>query len=425
MTKRLALLGGTPEIGAPLPPYPSIGKAEKEAVATVMERGVLSGFYGSPGPEFNGGPEVIALETEWAARFGVGHAVSVNSATSGLLAAVGAAGVGPGDEVIVPPYTMSATAVAPLFYGGIPVFADIDDETFCLDIEAVKAAITPRTKAIIAVNLFGHPAPLSALRQIADERNIVLIEDNAQSPLGREGNRYTGTIGHIGVFSLNYHKHVHCGEGGICTTDSADLAQRMRLIRNHGENAHTAFGYSDAANLIGLNLRLSELSAAIARSQLAVADRHVDLRIALAERLTAAVAGRPGITAPAVRHDCRHVYYLWSAKIDQDAIGLPRALISKALTAEGFANFEGYVAPLYRLPVFRDRRAIGFNGWPFSLQANAADPYCPVAERLWSKQLLCFEVCAPAIDPDIIEKLTFAVEKVFDGLDQLRNMAAE
>jgi perosamine synthetase len=211
----VAIFGGIPTLSRSLRPYPSLGQAEADAVKRVVESGCLSGFYGSWGSQFLGGPVVKEFEAAWCARFGVRHAVSVNSATSGLFAAMGAIGLSPGEEVIVPPYTMSATVVAPLLYGGIPVFADIDPETFTLDVSAVEATITSRTRAIFAVNLFGQAARLAELRVLADKRGLFLIEDNAQGPLAEEYGRYAGTIGHIGVFSLNYHKHIHSGEGGL------------------------------------------------------------------------------------------------------------------------------------------------------------------------------------------------------------------
>ncbi len=168
----LALLGGNAVISKPLASYRSIGPTEKAAAMEVIELGCLSGFYGSPGPEFLGGPKIRAFEEAWSQRFGVPHTVSVNSNTSGLFAAMGAIGLSPGDEVIVPAWTMSATVVAPLIYGGIPVFVDVEDQTFCMDLAAVEAEITPRTRAIIAVNLFGHPARLAELRRLADRHGL-------------------------------------------------------------------------------------------------------------------------------------------------------------------------------------------------------------------------------------------------------------
>ncbi|MEQ9447507.1 MAG: DegT/DnrJ/EryC1/StrS family aminotransferase, partial [Rhodospirillaceae bacterium] len=296
--EELAILGGAPAVREPLRAYRSIGDEETAAVAKVMETGLLSGFVGALCPEFNGGDEVRAFEHEWAADFAVRHAVTVNSNTSGLIAALGAVGIGPGDEVIVPPYSMSATVMAPLFYGGIPVFADIEADYFCLDVEQVEAAITPKTKAILAVNLFGLPADLSRLKALADERGLYLIEDNAQAPLATQNGVFAGTIGHIGVFSLNYHKHIHTGEGGVCTTNDDRLADRLRMIRNHGENVADELGGGDYTNLIGFNFRMTELSAAIGRIQLKKAKTLVQRRVEIAERLSAELSSLDGLTPP-------------------------------------------------------------------------------------------------------------------------------
>lgn len=410
---KLALLGGTPVLPGPLPKYPSMGPEEAKAVAEVMASGCLSAFYGSWGDEFLGGPKVKEFEAAWKARFRSGHAVSVNSATSGLIAAMGAIGLGPGDEVIVPPYTMSATAMAPLFYGGIPVFADIDPDTFCLDTAAVERAITTRTKAILAVNLFGHPAPLARLRALADARGLKLVEDNAQGPLAEEEGRLAGTVGHIGVFSLNYHKHVHTGEGGICVTDDADLAMRLQLLRNHAENIVEPAGLPDITNMVGFNFRLTELSAAVGLAQLARIDRHVADREALARRLSEGLRDLEGVTVPAVRPGCRHVHYLWCAKLDEARLGVGREAFSQALAAEGFPNFNGYVRPLYLLPVFQKRIAFGASGYPFVLSnVRYAKGDCPVAERMHYRELLCFETCMNQVGAREADLLVEAFRKV-------------
>ena len=263
---KLAIEGGRPVIDRPLPEDTSVGADELKAVESVFARGSLSGFYGSWGEEFLGGVEVRKFEEEWARRFDIPYAVSVNSATSGLFASIGALEISPGDEVIVPPYTMSATAMAPLVYGAIPVFVDIEEDTYCLDVDAVRAAITPKTRAILAVNLFGHPARLADLASLAGEHGIALIEDNAQGPLASENGAFAGTVGDIGVFSLNYHKHIHTGEGGMCVTRDPDLALRLQAIRNHAENIVEPAGIGDAINMIGFNFRMSEMSAAVGRS---------------------------------------------------------------------------------------------------------------------------------------------------------------
>jgi dTDP-4-amino-4,6-dideoxygalactose transaminase len=421
---QLALLGGKPVIDGPLPRYRSVGEGEKRAVIRVIEDDCLSGFYGNWCDEFFGGPRVREFEEKWARRFGVRHAVSVNSATSGLMAAMGAVGVQPGDEVIVPPYTMSATAVAPLLYGGIPVFADIEAETFCLDVGQVRALIGPRTKAILAVNLFGHPARLAELRRLADERGIYLVEDNAQGPLASEDGRFAGTVGHIGVFSLNYHKHIHTGEGGVCVTDDDDLCLRLQMIRNHAENIVDPLGRTDLANLVGFNWRLTELSAAVGLVQLERAEEQVGRRERLALRLSAGMEGLEGLRAPAVRPGCRHVFYAWSLRLDEEVLGVSRAQFSRALAAEGFPHGVGYVAPLYLLPVFQ--RRIAFGAHPFNLTARTYPKgLCPVTERLHERELLGYEICAYRVDDELADRLIACIRKVHRGRAELAAARAE
>lgn len=421
----LALLGGEPALSQPLPPYPSMGQAEIDAVVNVVQSGCLSGFYGDAGPEFLGGRQIRAFEEAWGERYGVPHVVSVNSATSGLFAAMGAVGVGPGDEVIVPCTTMSATAMAPLIYGAIPVFVDIEDETFCLDIEAVRAAITPKTKAILAVNLFGHPARLAELRALADAKGLYLVEDNAQAPLGREFNSFCGTVGHIGVFSLNYHKHIHTGEGGMCVTSDARLAERLQLIRNHGENLVEALDIEDAANIIGFNYRMTELSAAVGLAQLARSDEHVEVRERLAQRLSDGTRDLPGWRVPEVRDRCRHNYYCWTARFDEQTVGIDRDTFSRALLAEGFPHTQAYVRPLYMLPVFQRRIGFGRDGFPFNQTEQRYEKgMCPVAERLHEHEILFFEPCAYLVDDEQTDQLAEAVRKVHAGVGALVDLRA-
>lgn len=410
---KLALHGGEPAVRKALPIDSTIGEKERKAVDRVMRSRSLSGFYGSWGPQFHGGAEVKSFEAAWAQRFKITHAVSVNSATSGLIAALGAIGLSPGDEVIVPPYTMSATVVAPLFYGGIPVFADVEPDTFCLNPGTVRAAITPKTRAIIAVNLFGHPARLHELATLAIDCGLALIEDNSQGPLAEENGVYAGTIGDIGIFSLNYHKHIHTGEGGMCVTRNDEFALRLQAIRNHAENIVENSSLVSLANMIGQNYRMTEISAAIGLAQLEKIDAEVGRRQDLAQTLSAGLTGLEGLKIPLVRKGCRHVYYVWGMKFDEAVLGVSRADFSRALLAEGFPLSQGYVRPLYRLPVFQQRIAVGRNGWPFTLSDRKyTEGMCPVAEQLYEKEMVCFEPCAYRVDDSLAEQLIDAVRKV-------------
>jgi len=270
---KLAILGGTPVRTVPFPPYHTIGEEEKRAVMEVLDSQVLSGFYGTRSPQFFGGPRVRQLEADWCAYFGVKYAASVNSATSGLNAAMGAIGVGPGDEVIVSPYTMTASAACVLVYNAVPVFADIDPDTFNLSADTIRARLTPHTRAVVVPDIFGQPADMDPIMALAREHDLVVIEDAAQAPNAAYRGRYAGTLAHMGVFSLNYHKTIHSGEGGVVVTDDDRFIERLQLIRNHAETVVKAKGVKDIVSMLGFNYRMTEIEAAIAAEQLKKLDR--------------------------------------------------------------------------------------------------------------------------------------------------------
>lgn len=210
--------------------FNTIGGREIGAVEEAMHSGSLSGYLAG---QLRGGELVRMLEDKWAERFGVKHAIACNSATSGLMAAAFAVGLKRGDQFLCPAMTMSATVAAPMFTGATPHFCDVTDDDFGLDVPV--PIDNRRHKAIFITNLFGHPARLTMWRYIALDNGIPLVEDNSQSPFAMENGRYAGTFGDIGVWSLNCHKHLQTGEGGICTTDDGRLALRMRRFINHGE----------------------------------------------------------------------------------------------------------------------------------------------------------------------------------------------
>lgn len=422
---KLAIFGGEPVRKVPFPRYRTIGEEEKRAVMEVMDSGTLSQFLGTWSPDFYGGPRVQKLEKEWATYFRVKHAVSVNSATSGLYAAVGAAGVGPGDEVIVSPYTMAASATAALVYGAIPVFADIDPDIFCLDPQSIRSRITPRTKAIIAVDIFGHPADFDEIMEIAREHDLVVIEDAAQAPGAIYKGRYAGTLGHMGVFSLNYHKTIHCGEGGVVVTDDDRFAERLQLIRNHAEVVVEKKGVTDLTNMIGFNYRMTEIEAAIASEQLKKLESLVRPRVEAAEFLSSKLRGLPGLIPPAVRNDVRHGYYVYPMKYDAEITGVSRARFAEALRAEGIPCGTGYVRPLYLEPVYQKRIGYGRKGFPFTCEKNPtsvsyARGICPVCERMHFEQLLSLGVCHANITSKDLEDVVSAFEKVASQIEKLR-----
>jgi len=428
-SETLALLGGQPLNRKPFQFNNSIGAEERRAVLEVLDRGELSGFIASPGEPFWGGVAVRELQRLFCEHYGVRHAVAVNSATSGLLCALSATGIGPGDEVITSPYTMSATSTVALMLGAVPVFADIEAESFGLDPASVEANITPHTRAIIAVNIFGHPARLRELRAIADRHGLYLIEDNAQAPDAMHQGAYAGTIGHLGVFSFNRHKVMQSGEGGVVVTNDDKLFEKAALMRNHGEAVVEAMGISDLVNTIGLNLRMTELEAAVAIEQFKKLPRLNAERLALADRLSQNLAAIDGITAPRTMQGDRHVYYLYAMKYDAARTGLPRDLFVKAMLAEGFFIRAGYLKPTYLYPAYQKRIAIGNKGFPFTANPrhqnlSYAEGLCPTCERLENSELMITGIMQP---PQTLEDMDLYIEgmrKILRNRDALLKLAA-
>lgn len=423
----LALFGAPPTIARPFARYNSIGREEIEAAKAVLESGVLSGFLGSWNEKFFGGERIRAFEREWASRFGVRHAVSMNSNTSGLIAAIGAIGIEPGDEVIVSPWTMSATATAIVVWNGIPVFADIEDQTFNLDPLSIERNITPRTRAIMVTDIFGHAAEMDAIMAIARRHRLRVVEDCAQAPAARYRGRYAGTIADIGVFSLNYHKHIHTGEGGVCVTSDDGLAERLQLIRNHAEAVVAGKGVEDLSNMIGFNFRMTEIEAAIGIEQLKKLGPLTDARSWQAARLTAGLVGLSGLRTPVTRPECSHVFYAYPLLYDDAQTGIPRERVVQALRAEGVPLSAGYLN-LHLLPMYQKRIAHGHRGYPWSApfyqgSVSYAKGICPVAEDLQDRRCMVMSMCLYDYSAQDLDLIAAAFRKVWDGLDRLGQAA--
>ena len=413
-----AILGGDPINTKVFPPYNTIGVEEKKAVMEVLDSGELSGFIAAAIPEFNGGQKVKALELAFCEYFGTKHAVAVNSATSGIYCMLMAMGIGPGDEVITSPYTMHATASSILQCGAVPIFADIEEETFGLDPASVEKNITKNTRGILAVNIFGHPARLDELNALADKNNLWLLEDNAQSPAGlAENKKYTATVGKAGVFSFNRHKTMQSGEGGVVVTNDDAVAQKMRLVRNHGEAVVDAMGIEDIVNTIGQNLRMTEMEAAVALCQFNKLDALNAARIELAEHLTDGLKDVQGIISPSVRIDCKHVYYFYVMKYDASVTGLSRDKFVKAVNAEGYYIRGGYLRPIYLEPIFTKKICFGKDGYPFTANSRNNEivykpGLCPVSERLNDEEVILTNIIYPPLTKQDMDGFICAIKKV-------------
>lgn len=296
------------------PAKPIIGEEERAAVDRVMRSGMVAQ-----------GPEVAAFETEFADQLVGGRTcLAVNSGTSGLHLGLLAAGIGAGDEVIVPSFTFAATANSVALTGATPVFADIERDTFNLSAESVRQAVTGRTAAIMPVHLYGHPAELTALQSVADEHGLQLFEDAAQAHGATYQGAPVGSFGTFGMFSLYPTKNMTSGEGGMVSCADDEIARGVRLLRNQGMEKQYA------NELVGLNNRMTDIHAAIGRVQLTKVGAWTETRQANAAWLDAHLEG---VVVPPVRDDCTHVYHQYTIRID-GATGAERDAVMTALREE-------------------------------------------------------------------------------------------
>lgn len=421
---KLALLGGLKTIQHEFKQYNSLGTEEIEAARNVVESGVLSQFIGEWHEDFYGGPKVREFETQSAKYFGVKHAVTVNSWTSGLVAAIGAIGIEPGDEVIVTTWTMCASATAILHWNAIPVFADIDPQTFNVDPKSIEANITPNTKAIMAVDIFGQSADMDEIMEIAKKHGLKVISDTAQSPGALYKGKYAGTLADVGGYSLNYHKHIHTGEGGILVTNDDVIAERLRLIRNHAEAVVEGKGISNLSNMLGHNFRLGEIECAIGIEQLKKLKGLIESRQLLASRLTAGLKDLYGLTTPQVKEDRTHVYYVYPLILDLEKVGVNRESIHEALKAEGVPVSKSY-QNIHLLPMYQEKIAYGSKGFPWTSEVcnrnvNYHKGICPVAENLNDFTYMGMGLCSYDLSDEDIDMIIKSFHKVWSNLDELK-----
>lgn len=429
---KLAINGGEKLRSEPFPAYNTIGEEEENAVLRVLRSGKLSTYLGTWHDDFYGGSEVQALEKEWAQKFQVKHAISVNSATSGLFAAVGALGIEPGDEIIVSPYTMSASATAALIYGAIPVFADIEEDFYCLSYEAVKKKISLKTKAIIIVDIFGLPYD-ERIDELAKEHNLKIIEDAAQAPGAMRNDKFAGTLGDIGIYSLNYHKHIHSGEGGIIVTDNDELAHKLKMIRNHAEAVIGTKGYKDKSeliNMLGFNYRMTEIEAAITKVQLTKLDALLLQRRKNTAFLNEAIGKIPAFQKTKIRERCVHSYYVHPLQFDQEVAKVHRNKFIDAVKAElpktllrddsDVLLSYGYTRPLYMQPLYQEKIAFGSKGYPFTLSdIEYSQGDCPTCEAMHYDRLVIHELMRPGMTQEDLQDVINAFYKVWENKEEL------
>jgi perosamine synthetase len=319
---------------------PNIGEEEIRAVVEVMKSGMLTSALGA-------GPKVTEFEKNYAKFAGVKHAIAVNTGTAALHAALMAVGIKADDEVILPSFTFVATAEAVVLAGGKPVFADIDPETYTLSPKAIEKAITKKTKAIIPVDLYGLPADIKPIKEIASKHNLSVVDDCAQSHGATYEGKPAGALADLACWSLYAAKNIGTGEGGVVTTDSDDLAEKVRMVRTHGEKVK----YQSL--MLGTNYRMTEIQAAIGVVQLCRLPDFFAKRSQNARRLTKHLEGNEKIRLPAQPSNRTPSWYLYTVRI-KDVTRKKRDSIIIKMKEAGIGAEAYYPIPINQMPYYKE-----------------------------------------------------------------------
>ena len=415
--KAPALLGGTPVRRTPFPSWPVADAKEEDALVRVIRSG-----------RWNRGENVAAFESSYASLTGAKHCLATANGTSALITTLSALGLGPGDEVIVPPYTFVATINAVLLLRALPVFVDSDIETFQIDARKVERALTGNTKMILPVHLGGAAADLDTILEVGRRRGVTVVEDACQAHLAEWRGRKVGTYGKAGCFSFQASKNLNSGEGGAILTEDDDLIERCYRFHNNSrgrQNAGDDFSYRH----IGANLRLTEFQAAILTAQMTRLQEQARTRDQNAAHLTRLLSQIPGITPARMYDGCtRNAYHLYMFRYDPSRFdGLPRAAFIKALAAEGIPTQGGY-SPLNKQPFLDD--AFSAPGFRTIYSKARIDEWrdrneCPQNDRLCTEGVWIVQTMLLGSRQDM-EDIAEAVRKVQAAASQLvRTTAAK
>lgn len=374
-----ALFGGPKSKTTPFGTGQRFGREELVNLENALKQNTLFYWFGN---------QVKQLTEKFAQMYGVKHCVAASSGTAAIHVALGACGVSVGDEVITSPITDMGTIIGILFQNAVPVFADLDPHSYCLDPRSVEEKITPRTKAILVVHLTGGPANMDAIMDIARRHGIRVIEDCAQSYLAEYKGRLCGTIGDIGCFSLNDFKQISAGDGGLLIMNDEQLYRTA--LRFADKNYERLEGQAASRNMSFLapNYRMNELTGAVGLAQLGRLEAICRRRTEIGDRISAALSGLPGIYPPKVEPESRSTYWFYMFRINEEEAGVSRELFSQALAAEGIENSCGYIPNcIYEYEMFSDRTAYLGSHCPFDCPHNPQQYFypkglCPTAEEI-------------------------------------------
>jgi dTDP-4-amino-4,6-dideoxygalactose transaminase len=426
MAGTLAIAGGTPVLGREdYGNWPVITEDDRRLVNEVLDSGIVAGGTG---------PQVVALEKEWAAFTGARHCLTTGSGTAALHMALAAVDVGPGDEVIVPAYTFLASASCVLHQMAIPVFVDILPDTYTIDPALIEPAVTERTRAIIPVHIQGCPADMDPILETARKHNLHVIEDACQAHGAMYKGRMCGTMGIAGAFSLNNLKNLCGGEGGLFVTNDEDILKKGDLVRYFGDECDEVTARQKYnASILGYMYRNQELPAALARGQLRHLNEHNDTRIRNAEYLNAELGRIPGVIPPCCPPECRHVYWFYAVRFDPQAAGIEtdprrfRIAVEKALYREGVLVGQWQSMPVLAQDVFQSMIGIG-RRYPWAINEAKGVTYrydpadYPVARAFCGSYTNVHSIHPPN-GRDLNEKIVAAFHKVFDSLAEAMDHA--
>jgi dTDP-4-amino-4,6-dideoxygalactose transaminase len=402
MASKLALFGGTPLRTRPFHPWPVFGKPEERRLLRALRSGQWGKLHG---------PEVVGFESRFAALHGCKHGIGVVNGTVSLRLGLMAGCLEAESEVIVPPYTFYSTASAVIEANMIPVFADVDLDTFNLDPKTVAAAITPRTRAIIPVHFAGQPADMDPIMALARKHKLLVIEDAAHAHGASHRDRPAGSLGHLGSFSFQSSKNLTSGEGGLITTNDDTLAEACRSLHNCGR-IPTGIWYEH--HYLAGNYRLGEFQGAILNAQLDRLEKQTVTRDRHGQYLATQLARIPGLHPQKRPEYCtRHSYHLFMLRLDPQEFGAPRPAVIQALQAEGIPCSGGYGLSLHHQPMFRNR-AFGPYLHRAARRLNYSRTRCPNSDLICRDQGLWLEhsiFLGPRADMDDIAR---AFAKVYE-----------
>ncbi len=424
MAEKLAIKGGNPAVPPSVEKYslnfPILSEDDIQAATDVLKSGRLMGSPGSP--------QIAALAQEWAEYVGAKYCIVLNSGTAALHAAVAAAGIGPGDEVITTPFSFLTSTTSIIYQNGIPIFADIDPETYNLDPGRIEEKISEKTKAILPVHIAGLPADMDQINAIARKHNLVVIEDACQSHGAQYKGKKTGTLGNMAAFSLQWSKNLTTGaDGGLLTTDNEEFCLRAEMLGRFGEILKPGKRRDYNAYSLGWMYRSDELLAAIARSRLKRLDQQNRLRQRNCEYLTRELSKIKGVIPPFVPEDRTHVYYLYIIRFSPENLGIDtpprlfRQKVQEALTAEGVDIGQWAGQPIFATNLFKLGRGYGKGcPWscPYARKVEYREEDFPMTMRFMDDFAVLWSV-QPPNGLELMKCYVEAFQKVFEQIDEV------